>query len=80
MAARVGEDALSQRIRREALQVESDEPALSGLLRATVLAPSVHSFEQAVAADATLTDKLGATLPEWARVHEVLRERLQARL
>jgi len=50
MGARAGEDALSQRIRREALQVESDEPALSGLLRATVLAPSVHSFEQAVAA------------------------------
>jgi tetratricopeptide (TPR) repeat protein len=71
------------------LALDMDDPAaLAGLHLVRAVAHAACSdaeaagaaFEQAVAADVTLTDKLGATLPEWARIHEVLRERLQARL
>lgn len=44
-----GLDELSEQLRREALEVERQEPELGILLHRTVLAPSVVTFEDAVA-------------------------------
>ena len=41
-------DEFYQRLRTEALQVLQDEPEMERLIRMTVLAPHVHSFEDAV--------------------------------
>jgi len=51
-------DALFERLQSEALQAEKSEPAISCLLRRTVLDTSVHTFNQAVAA--VIAHRLGS--------------------
>jgi hypothetical protein len=46
--AKFGSDVCFERVRREALQVMKDEPELERLLRQTVLAPHVETFEDII--------------------------------
>ena len=56
------------------------------LVRAVALAAAgdndsaSEAFGAALEADVTLTDTLGASLPEWSAMRDLLTERLQARL